>query len=564
MRSKRALTSTALVVLAVVAYASMFRNGPVIDDVPLTLQNPYVQKASGLVSLFSHDMWTASGQHEPSSFYRPVWMASYLANRLLLGNSVASYHAGNLFFHATACLALYSLLLPATPRRRDFLLAALGAAWFTTSALNSEAVAWISGRCDSLGAAFGAGALLARRLTKSWRPWVTWLLASAAIFSKESFIVVPAMIVLYDGLVLRRQLRDEKASYALVAASVAAYFGLRSLVGVPAASVVAGTGPLVLLRSFLFLVADYPIRLLFPYRLCFMCPYRQPSLAASLVVLLAAGGVSWWLWRAQRRRPDELGPRAALFGWLWFLVSVAPLSLPGPNLHIVGDRYAYFPAMGLCVLAVALAAELADRTPSSWTARAGTTALVLATLGVAAQGARTVVRLRDWKDETTLFRAALAADPNDFFALYYLGHLAAERGELSEGERLLQQSLALEPDQYRAHNALCFVYLNRNELELAEAECKASLRMRGTDPRTWVNLASAYVRLARWDAGLDASTRATELKPLYAEAHYLRAVCLANLGRLPEAVAEDRETLVLDPAHAGAASLAEQFRTRGL
>jgi tetratricopeptide (TPR) repeat protein len=101
-------------------------------------------------------------------------------------------------------------------------------------------------------------------------------------------------------------------------------------------------------------------------------------------------------------------------------------------------------------------------------------------------------------------------------------------------------------------------------LREAEAECKESLSLHAGNPRAWVNLASTYLRAHAWPVCIEAATHAVEVKPYYAEAHYVRAVCLANAGRIPEAIDENRAALGIDPAHSGALSLASQMRSRGI
>jgi tetratricopeptide (TPR) repeat protein len=551
--------SLALVALAVLVYARTLHDGPIVDDRPMALDNPYVESWAGLPALFSHDLWTTSGQHEAGKIYRPFFMVSCVVNRSLGGGSVESYHAGNLFIHIAACLALFQLLLVAVGRAH-WMLASLAVAWFTVGGIESEAVAWISGRCDSLGAAFAVGALLAHRSRQRGRAFTTALLAACALLTKESFIVLPALLFADDLLVIRRPLRGEWPTYALLVGSIGFYFCVRSFVGLPDASVIAGTSPVALAQSFLYLVFDHGTRFIWPYRFGFMEPYRPLPLWGSLAVTGAIALATWNLVRlARRKRPDLELPRAALFGWLWFLFSLLPLALTGPNLHLVGDRYAYFPLMGLTLSSVALVAMLLDRFPGpAGSPRLGFLAVGL--LAVTLQAARTWQRLGDWRSEETLFRASLRTDPDDFFALYFLGKLAAERGQLAEAEPMLRRSLTLEPDQFRADNALCFVYLQMDRLGEAEANCRESLTKNPGDPRTWVNLASLYVRGAHWHEGLAAATHAAEQKPGYAEAHYLSAVCLANLGRLEPAQTELERTLQLDPNHAGAKSLAAQLK----
>lgn len=173
-----------------------------------------------------------------------------------------------------------------------------------------------------------------------------------------------------------------------------------------------------------------------------------------------------------------------------------------------------------------------------------------------------MLRVRDFHDERTLFAGILRDNPRSPMGHYVLGNVYARQGDWVTAEGFLRRSEALDPHQYRTHDALCFVLLNTDRLSEAETECNESIAENGANPRAWVNLASIHVRAGAWLPCLDAATRAAELKPRYAEAHYLEAVCLANLGRLSDAERENQLALHLDPAHAGARSLDAQIKAR--
>ena len=176
----------------------------------------------------------------------------------------------------------------------------------------------------------------------------------------------------------------------------------------------------------------------------------------------------------------------------------------------------------------------------------------------------TSTRIGDWKDEPTLFRASLRSHPGNPYALYSLGALAAQRGDLDEAEPLLLESLRNREDAWRTHDALCFVYLRRGALGKAEGYCRRSLALNRKNPRTWVNLASVHVDSRRWAEALEETNRALALKPRYAEGEYLRGIALGNLGRIDEARAAIRRALEIDPKHAGALDVQRRLRAAPL
>jgi tetratricopeptide (TPR) repeat protein len=173
-------------------------------------------------------------------------------------------------------------------------------------------------------------------------------------------------------------------------------------------------------------------------------------------------------------------------------------------------------------------------------------------------------RLGDWKDARSLYAASLRADARNPYSLYALGELDVIEGRYETGDARLRQAIALGDRPWRAHTALCFSLLRQSRLDEARAECESSLAIHAGNPRTWVNLASIYVRQTLWAPALASAREALVYRAGYAEAHYLAGVALANLGHMPEAAAELAQTLAIDPGHAGAGGVVQLLRSRGV
>src|SRR5207302_3837465 len=80
---------------------------------------------------------------------------------------------------------------------------------FAVLAAHAEPVAWISGRADSIPAVFFFGAMLGYAYwRRSGRLWAFGLAVAAcflALFSKQSAIIIPVLLVLYDWMVEGRR-----------------------------------------------------------------------------------------------------------------------------------------------------------------------------------------------------------------------------------------------------------------------------------------------------------------------------------------------------------------------
>jgi hypothetical protein len=139
-----------------------------------------------------------------SGLYRPLTTFSYLFNYSVLGNGTnpSGYHWLNFGLHAVNMGLVYLLGLVIFEQMPAALL--LAALWGIHPAL-TESVTNIVGRADLLGALGVLAALHAHRkaLDSSGGRKMLWLAGIGAavtvgIFSKESTIVVLAVLAIYD------------------------------------------------------------------------------------------------------------------------------------------------------------------------------------------------------------------------------------------------------------------------------------------------------------------------------------------------------------------------------
>ena len=226
----------ALWFLAVLAYANSFRAGLIYDNRFVLVQDSRIRQVTreNLHLILTKDYWY---KNSVSSLYRPLATLSYLFNHAILGNgdAPAGYHAINLALHAANIALVYMLgWLVLAEFWPAFAMAAL---WAVHPVL-TESVTNVVGRAD-LMAAFGvlAGLLCyARSVGAVGRRAILWqagvLTASTvAMFSKESGIVIIAVIFLYD-IAWRRQTpwRARIAGYLAAALPIVAFLAIRAQV----------------------------------------------------------------------------------------------------------------------------------------------------------------------------------------------------------------------------------------------------------------------------------------------------------------------------------------------
>lgn len=440
--------------LALAAYSNSFRAGLVFDNGVIVLKDTRIRAVTpenvGLI--FSTGYWAtgpSSSGFRPiaNSLYRPFTTLTYLFNWAVLGNgdSPAGYHWVNFGLHALNIALVYALgLLLFGEATSAWAMAAL---WAVHPVL-TESVTNVVGRADLLAAASILAGLLcyvqARRSPsnkKLYRLAALGTIAAVGVFSKESAIVLVAVMLLWDWTTSEPlPWRERWPAYAALAPGYALFFGMRA--SMLASSLVAPVSvvdnPLVgadfwTARITAIKTAGLGLwKMCWPQHLSADYSYNQIPLFGwrlndwadwqailALAVCLAAAGLAAWAFRHAK-------PVFFLIGLIF--AALAPTAnvflLAGT---IFGERFLYLPAVGMAGLAaLALSRIFRDRT--AVVAAAGLLALALAV--------RTWFRNDDWRDDRALFTSVVAESPESAKGQFTLSSL------LVTGEpRMVDQSL---------------------------------------------------------------------------------------------------------------------------
>ena len=582
-----------------IAYSNSFQNGLVLDSASVIGQDPRIRQTtpanigSILSGGYRYDKPTAG-------LYRPLTTFSYLLNFAVFGNGPRppGYHWVNLVLHAVNVALVYLLGLAFFGEAP--LAWALAAIWGLHPVL-TESVTNIVGRADLL-AALGvfAGLLCHIRAgsTAGWRraAWLAGITAAAAVglFSKESAVVLPGIMLLYDVAGFDRAAWSFRApAYAALLPPFAAFFYLRIQAHlqmlIPFADnplVHAGfwTARLTAVK----VIGNYLWLFLWPARLSADYSYNAVPLfgwqpmnwedAKAVLGLAFCVGAALLLFFLARR-----GQRAIGFILAFFFIALSPTSnLIVPIGSIMAERFLYLPSVGL---AGCVAAAICWARGRQTVARAAWATLVLACLAFAA---RTYARNSDWKDDLSLWSSAAQACPESAKAHYNLGRALEDLpGRLPEAIAEYRLSLRIDPDHADVHtnlaNALAAIgrvpeaiaeyraaqriepdrveprnnlanVLARMPDRLPEAisEYEAALRIRPDSAEVHYNLANALLRLPRGlTQAIDEYQAALRIDPDHADAHANLGNALARIpGRLPEAIAEYRAALRIEPGSA--------------
>ncbi len=439
------LATAALLVLVVgTAYANALGAAFQFDDYGVIVDNPDVQSLGA---------WWRS-----MPGIRPLSKLS-TALTLSLAPGAAAFHAINIALHLVNVLLVWALsrrwlrrLSPTSPP----IAAAATALLFGLHPATTEAVTYASGRSVSLMAMCYLLSLLAF----GWGDWrrCRWpttvlspLLFAAALGVRETAATLPLALLLTAWLArddLRTVLRALRSHAVVLLAAVAAallmpgyerFFstsiGIRPLGDQVRAQLVAHAHLFV--DGVVGLQTNIDPDLRVPTAM-------SPELLATAIALLFA---AWLAWRQRRAMPW------LSFGIAWYFLQLAPGNSLLPRFDLANDRHLYLALPGVA-LVVAVGTS---RWHATWE-RGGVIALLAIALGHA-----TVLRNRDYRDETTLWRATVRASPSKPRAWVNLGVARRLAGDTDQSRAAFECALAIDPWHARAMTNLAALPPGRTE-----------------------------------------------------------------------------------------------------
>lgn len=550
--------------MVLLAHAPVLTAGYVQDDHVAIEANPVVARGR-LGEIVTSSYWKGA-EGDDRALYRPVTIASYALDRKVAGADSAAYsHVVNVLLHAAAVLVLFALC-----RRLGGSAAAsfAAAAVFAVHPGKAEAVMNLVGRAEVLAGLFTLGAAWLYTATGVLGPasrprlaaWATGAVALLAMGSKETGVTVPVLLVAIELLfgpswrgASRRPFVARAGALLPTAAAVLAWAALRTYAleaAFPLQSIPVEDNPLVgqdgVVRaaSAFAILARWMRLLLYPATLCI--DYSGPSLPAeaSLVAPLPLAGIAALTAWGAAALPRRGRASMLSFGAILFLV---PYLVSGNLVVLVGaglaERFLYLPSAGFSIVLACGFEWMRRRSPRP--------AAVLLVAVLAALSIRSAARARDWVDDETIFRAAIASNPMSPRAHFAVGKVLvtgarrAEPGSSAEALSLFVEATRLSPTHAPAWHEAGLVLAGEHRFAEAETYLRRAVALSPSSSTAWYNL--GLVRRRRGDpleaerALRQALLRDPDFAKAWAELGHLRF----ELARPGEAAAAYRRAVAL-------------------
>ena len=389
----------------------------------------------------------------------PLTLLSHALDWQIYGDNPAGHHLTSVLLHTANTVLLFLLLRRMTGSLwRSGLVAVL----FALHPLHVETVAWVSERKGALSMLFwlltlyayaGYARMDARGLkTQAVRNYAAALvLFGAGLMAKPIVVTLPFVLLLLDYWPLERwkqagaegsepllsrwrRLVLEKIPFFLLAGIASALTAEEQPESLFTLSQRSCNALVSCLRYLWKTLWPASLAMPYPYPRAWVWPIGVVIVAALLLVMVTVGVL-----RQSRRRPY------LTTGWFWFLGTLVPvLGLVRMGLYSMADRYTYIPLIGLFLMAVWAAGEIAASC-----SRGKITTIVLATALLGLCIWRTDYQLGFWTDSGTLFTHAAAVTDGNFYAHANLNIYYAGKGRPDEAMKHAGEAMKIWPQGAR-------------------------------------------------------------------------------------------------------------------
>ncbi|MBU0765074.1 MAG: tetratricopeptide repeat protein [Bacteroidetes bacterium] len=527
MTGEQAISGKVRILVATIAVAAAF-----IAFYP-TLDNGFVNWDDDAGILKNEDIRSLSQESLSAMFsgyyvghYHPLTTLSFAIEYKMFGLNPKYFHLDNLLLHMINTVLVCLIFISLTKKWRTALLVGI---LFAIHPLNTESVAWITGRRDLLFSLFFLLSLLAYlSYNKNMRIIlliISFLLFVLSMLSKTSAVTLPVVLLLTDyfsGRKYTRRLLFEKLPF----------FAVSLVMGIVTVYALKGHGDIydlagkysLLDRALVpfYALMFYIVKFFMPVGLCAsyffhektegflpVAYYIAPVFVAVVVILAVK----------MKTMKKEI-----VFGLLFFFVTISLFLQILPSGRVfAADRYTYLPFLGLFFVIAAQSVLIFEKLKDKII-----TAVVL--LVPAAIVVILIIlthsRIKVWESGETLFTDMIEKQPGESLGYFNRG-IARYYGFNSEqipdfGKAFKDFSIALELD--------------------------------GQNPITWFNRGNTSFNLQNIQGALDDYNRALSLDSLYAQAYNNRGLVWAYSGNYTLAIMDYNKALEINNMYSDAYS----------
>ena len=557
-----------LLVLAVtfLAYAGVSSFEFVYDDEAQIVHDSFVQQWHFVPAYFTSHVWQWIYPHVAGNYYRPVFLIWLLLNFKLFGLHAAGWHLAVVALHLVVTWQVYRLALRLLGNQPAALVAAL---LFGLHPAHIEAVAWVSGVTEPLGAVFILASLLSwirfRDTARSGDFVLSLMWFCLALLTKEPAILVPVLLFSYDMLLTRDSqdgsrlramdaLRPLLAFFLVIAGYIAARVNALHAFSSRVTDVSLAQNLLTIPSLLLFYarLLFWPVGLSAFYDTHYVLTIGD-AIAPLIVCVIVADGLFYALSRARSR--------GAWFAAILLLLPLAPLMKLDVFFRgeIAHDRYLYLPSVGFALLL----ALVFDR---FYAVESRRKIVIYGAVAVAIFFfSATMWQSLYWANDLVLYARGVAIAPDNLIVRNDLANELMKRGHRDTALQQYRDVLRRDPSFWLARYNLGYAEYTAGDCAAASRDLDIAARQNALDAETFFYLGDCRFRLGDRQQGAELMRRGIELDPRLPNFRAKLADDLAATGdpqKLREALELYRAEATANPAHPTAAARAAELSAK--
>ena len=531
-----------LLAITVFVFGNSLLNGFVGDDNFLILGNDFYTSWSNMKDLFTSKYLTNSvealnvqdkGRYFSGSVaYRPVLSLTYFVDYSLWQLKPFGYHLTNLVWHLANAAGVYVLVFMLCKTRT---LAFLTALLFAVHPFKSEAVCGIGYRADLVSTFFILAALLlyiVYRSQQNKRGALLLSLASfmSAVFTKESAIIFPGLLMVYDFLIKPDQDRKHPAEYLKRYggyAAVAAFYLYVYLFVFPnkTAGAIGWFHGSFLKHAVvcIHILGDYLIGFFLPMLVKVLPPVYLPQIGQpwgmmTWLMLLIIVLSLYLFYRTAALHKDSR------FFAVWFLITLIPVSNIIPLVNPMAHRFMYLPSVGILFLVARLLLDIGQWLNAK--ARSQRFVYILA-LGYVGSSIIVAIQINAmWRHDYIMAFRLYQNHPDDPSSHLFMGITYQRIGELQKAREVILKGMSIGLKDPRTYYILGLCALN--DLDEGERYLKEGIHFYPDYAMLHLGLGRVYLLKDQVDNALFHIKKSIELTPSYRAYCYLTQIHLMN------------------------------------
>lgn len=470
-----------IVLITLITYINILPNKLFFDDEELIYKNSYVQNVLYIPRFFTENMIAGAGKI--SNMYRPILMTSFAIDHIFWGNNPIGYHLTNIILHAVNGILIYLFIRKLFDHQN---IALLTSVFFIVHPVQSEAVSYASGRTDPLYVLF---ALISINLfissTKNNKLSLLFFILS--LLSKETAVIIPFLLIL-----IRWVLNLKKPLWNFFLIDFVYIFSRLTVLNFSDTLNFYQTDNFysqnLLVRIYTFTrtffeylsIIFYPQELIFARNIQIITDFINPYVIFFLLLNSSLLFYSWYKRKSQK---------IYLFAFLWFFISILPVSGIIPINSIITEHYLYLPSLSFFLLISYVFVKLWQMTLNK-ISRSILFLLIFSAFLILSY--RTIMRNFDWRDPITFYTKSLAQSPENLPMHNNLAMAYAEQGRSDEAIREYQKTIQLGDVYPNLHHNLANTYKEQGKYQEAEREYKKALDMDPNFIFSYYGLADLY------------------------------------------------------------------------